>query len=183
MNPKRTVLTLALVAATAASFAQGRITIGNDAQHLITYIGVPISQATGWNNFTMQLWGGASAGSMTLQTAFVGAAIGNPAFDDGRMNNTLFKLEGIPGGATAYLQLRLLDDYPWGDILAAQSPVFTVTAGSFAYNPIVLGPPGGSSTWAAGNINITPIPEPNSAVLTIFGLAALFRRPRLGYSV
>lgn len=105
---KKILITLALVATTAASFAQGKITIGNDANHLIVDAGgAPITQATGWNNLTFQLWGGTSAGSLALQTSFVGAAIGNPAFSDGRINNTLFTLPTLSGTVT--LQLRFLD--------------------------------------------------------------------------
>lgn len=181
MNMKKILITLALVATTVTSLAQGKITIGNDATHLIAWLatGTPISQATGWNNLTMQLWGGPYAGSMALQTTFVGAAIGNPAFDDGRINNTMFTLIGVPGGTTAYLQLRFLD-ITWGNVVTGQSPVFTVTAGSFAPNPIVLGPPGGTSTWAAGNVYVGPMPEPTSVALTGLGAACLlmFRRRR-----
>jgi hypothetical protein len=173
---KKILITLALVATTAVSFAQGKITIGNDATHLIVdNLGAPINQATGWNSFTMQLWGGTSAGSLALQTSFVGAAIGNIAFNDGRIANTSFNLVGIAGGATATLQLRFLDTATLG--LAGQTPVFTVTAGSFAPNSIVLGPPGGTSTWAAGN-TVVVVPEPTSMVLAGLGAASLlmFRR-------
>jgi len=177
---KKILITLALVATTAASFAQGKITIGNDGTHLFTdsVSGSPIGQATGWNTLTMQLWGGTSAGSMTLQTSIVGAAIGNIAFADGRINNTTFNLVGVAGGAVATLQLRFLDTTSL--VLAGQTTVFTVTAGSFAPNSIVLGPPGGTSTWAPGStaLQIGAVPEPSSMVLAGLGAASLlmFRR-------
>lgn len=176
---KKILITLALVATTAASFAQGKITIGNDGTHLITdSTGALVNQATGWNNYTMQLWGGTSAGSLALQTSFVGAAIGNPTFADGRINNTAFALVGVAGGAVATLQLRFLDTATLGNAFFGQTPVFTVTAGSFAPNSIVLGPPGGTSTWAAGNTQIAVVPEPTSMVLAGLGAASLlmFRR-------
>jgi len=175
---KKLLITLALAATTAASFAQGKITIGNDATHLITDAsGTPITQA-GWSPYTMQLWGGTSAGSLTLQTSFVGAAIGNPAFNDGRINTSSFNLVGVAGGAVASLQLRFMDTATSGNVLFGQTAVFTVTAGSFAPNSIVLGPPGGTSTWAAGNVQINPVPEPTSMVLAGLGAASLlmFRR-------
>ncbi len=175
---KTPLIVLALVLTTAASFAQGKITIGNDSAHLIVWGGRPISQATGWNNLTMQLWGGTTAGSLVLQTTFVGTAIGNPAFDDGRINNTLFALMGVPGGATAFLQLRFLFDYGWDILLAGQSPVFTVTAGTFAPNLIVLGPPGGTSTWAPGNVHVGPIPEPRRALAGLAAVSVLIIRRR-----
>ena len=175
---KKILITLALVATTAASFAQGKITIGNDGTHLITDGVNPIAQAGGWDNLTMQLWGGTSAGSMTLQTSFVGAAIGNAAFADGRINNSTFNLVGVAGGAVATLQLRFMDTATMGGGLFGQTDTFTVTAGSFAPNSIVLGPPGGTSTWAAGNVAVVPVPEPTSMVLAGLGAVSLlmFRR-------
>jgi hypothetical protein len=174
---KKILITLALVATTAASFAQGKITIGNDGTHLITDGTAPISQAGGWNNLTMQLWGGTAAGSLSLQTSFVGAAIGNPAFADGRIANTSFTLTGVPAGP-AFLQLRFMDTATMGTALSGQTDVFSVTAGSFAPNSIVLGPPGGTSTWQAGNVAVTAVPEPTSMVLAGLGAASLllFRR-------
>lgn len=175
---KKLLITLALVATTAASFAQGKITIGNDASHLITDAsGTPINQATGWNPYTMQLWAGLNAGSLSVQTSFVGAAIGNSGFADGRINNTSFTLVGI-GAVSTFFQLRFIDTATSGGAFQGLSPVFTATAGSFAPNSIVLGPPGGTSTWAAGTVQINPVPEPTSMVLAGLGAASLlmFRR-------
>ncbi len=168
----RTILTLlALLVATSASFAQGKITIGNDANHLCydVYAGALVSQATGWNSLTMQLWAGTNSSSMTLQTSFVGAAIGNPAFDDGRINNSLFILNGIAGGQLATLQLRFLRTSDFMRIGATD--FFTVVPGSFAYNSIVLPIPPGYSTWAPGSVNI--LPEPSSFSLVALGAASL----------
>lgn len=176
---KTILIVLPLVVVSVASFAQGKITIGNDANHLVVdRFEVPISQAGGWDIYTMQLWGGTSVGSMTLQTSFVGAAIGNPAFNDGRVANTPMTLVGIPGGAVATLQLRF---FRTSDILPiGVTPIFTVTAGSFAPFSIVLGPPGGTSTWAAGNVRLDPLPEPSSFSLAAVGAICLlkFRRRR-----
>lgn len=166
--------TLALVVATVASFAQGKIVIGNDNNRLIFDFdngGRPISQATGWNNLTMQLWGGTSYGSMTLQTSFLGAAIGNPGFPDGRINNTHFILNGVAGGQVATLQLRFLrgSDFTF----SGATPIFTVTAGTFAYNSIVLSGAPGYSTWGAGPTLVGFWPEPSSLSLAALGAVSL----------
>ena len=173
--------TLALAAASFASFAQGKITIGNDPNRLIVdllYTGLPISQASGWNNLTMQLWGGTNYSSMILQTSFVGAAIGNPFFPDGRINNTTFILNGVAGGQVATLQLRFLrtSDFTF----SGATPIFTVTAGTFAYNSIVRSGAPSYSTWPAGHIMVPNWPEPNSFSLAVLGAASLlvFHRRR-----
>ncbi len=171
MSMNKIRITLALLATIITSFTQGKIAIGNDATHLIVDQRVPIPQTGGWDNLTMQLWGGLSAGSMTLQTSFVGAAIGNPGFDDGRINNTLFALSGIPGGQVAFLQLRFFDTAFAGAMQYGQTPVFNVQTGSFLPISIVLAPPGGNSTWSPGYVKIAVIPEPKS--LALAGLAAV----------
>ena len=174
--------TLALVAASFASFAQGKITIVNDPNRLFVDIntgGQPISQATGWNNLTMQLWGGTNYSSMILQTSFVGAAIGNPFFPDGRINNTTFILNGVAGGQVATLQLHFLrtSDFTF----SGATPIFTVTAGTFAYNSIVLSGGPSYSTWPAGHIMVPNWPEPSSVSLAVLGAVSLllFQRHKL----
>lgn len=176
---KKTLITLALVATTLASFGQGKITIGNDSLHLITDGTNPLAVAGGFSGLTMELWAGTAAGSLTLRTSFVGNAINSLAVDPGRINNTSYTLTGIAGGTTAYIQL-LFTGTIGGLAATGSTPVFSVTAGSFAPNSIVLGPPGGSSTWAAGNVAVTTgvVPEPSSMVLAGLGAASLllFRR-------
>lgn len=180
---KKILITLALVATTAASFAQGKILLGNDALHLITVGGTPVPQVGGWTGLTMQLMGGTSAGSMTLQTTIVGDAIGNATFNDGRINSSSLTLTGVGTTVSASLQL-LFFPTSFGSYNAAAavgaggaSPVFTVTTGSFAYNSIVLHGAPGNSTWADAPLAVV-IPEPTSMVLAGLGAASLllFRR-------
>src|SRR5262245_40769786 len=102
---KKRLLLFALLLTSASAFAQGKITLGNDSLHLIVVMGAnPIAQGH-FTTLTMQLMGGTSAGSMTLQTTIVGDAIGNAAFPAGRINNNNLTLTGIGTGASAYLQL------------------------------------------------------------------------------
>lgn len=183
---KKTLLTLALVASTVAAFAQGKITLGNDSLHLITAGGAPVP-LNGFSGLTLQLMGGTSAGSMTLQTTLVGNAINNLAVDPGRINNTTFTMVGVGTGVSAFLQLLVwdtaagsyanasADPLTWK---AGSSPVFTVTTGSFAFNSIVLHGAPGLSTWADAPLSITPVPEPTSVALAGLGAASLllFRR-------
>jgi hypothetical protein len=143
---RRFALTLAIISTCLGAVAQGKIILGNDSLHLIYGNDGPVPQVGFWTVLNLQLWGGTSAASMTLQTTIVGDAIGNVAFADGRINNRNITLVGVPTSATAYLQLRFL----LADSLSVVggSPIFTVTAGSFAPNPIVLHGPPGNSTWA-----------------------------------
>jgi hypothetical protein len=169
----RFAIAVAAVLLCMGAAAQGKISIRNDANRLIVdWGGTPIPQAGGWDDLTMQLWGGTTFGSLTLQTSFVGAAIGNPAFADGFIAATDFQLVGVPPG-TAFLQLRFFDTATSGRLRIGSTDEFSVTAGSFAYNSIV----GSTSTWAARNVYII-LPEPSSMALTALGVACLlmFRR-------
>ena len=174
---KKILITLALVATTAASFAQGKILFGNDSLHLITLNGTPVAQGS-FTPFTLQLLGGTSAGSMTLQTTIVGDAIGNATFNAGRIDSKSFTMIGVGTATTAFLQLNFLDTATAA--IVGQSPVFSVTTGSFAYNSIVLHGAPGNSTWADAPVALSTVvvPEPTSMVLAGLGAISLlvFRR-------
>jgi len=184
---KKILITLALVATTAvSSFAQGKITLGNDSLHLLTDGSAPLP-LNGFSALTLQLMGGTSAGSMTLQTTLTGSAINSLAVDPGRINNTTFTMIGVGTGVQAFLQL-LIWDTAAGSFANASAPasgfrygstsVFTVTTGSFAFNSIVLHGAPGNSTWADGPVVVNPVPEPSSMALAGLGAASLliFRR-------
>jgi len=184
---KKTLLALALVATTVASFAQGKIILGNDSLHLFTDGSAPIAQVGGWSSLSLALMGGTSAGSMTLQTTLVGDLIGNTGLPDGRIGNRNWAVTGVGLGATAWLQLVFYSTAA-GDATTAlnsptlyryaASPVFSVVTGSFANNSIVLHSAPGSSTWADGALVIPQVPEPTSMALAGLGAASLliFRR-------
>ena len=183
------------VIATANAFAQGKITLGNDPLHLIghsDFFGfAPIPQGQ-WGNLTMQLMGGSTAGSMTLQTTIVGNAIGNSVFDAGRLNNATFTLTGVAASSTAFLQLLFFNTAAGSYSNAVNnpsaytcgaSPVFTATTGSFAYNSIVLHGSPGFSTWPDAPVVIPAIPEPSTGALLAIGAAVLWRHVRWRHRV
>jgi len=180
---KKILITLALVATTAASFAQGKIIIGNDSLHPVMVNGLPIPQAGGWTDVTFQLMGGPSSGSMVLQTTIVGDAIGSALLNDGRMANRNFNMVGVGLGAQATLQLLFFPTAAGSYAAAAASglggatQMFTVTTGSFANNSIVLHGAPGNSTWVDGPVPVV-VPEPTTMVLAGLGAASLlmFRR-------
>jgi hypothetical protein len=177
---KKLLLTLALAAVSAASFAQGKITIGNDSLHLLVNegTGTPLTQAA-IAGMSLQLFAGTSAGSMTLQTTIVG--IGNAGFSDGRINNVTFTLVGIAASTQTFMQLYFYDTASGSYANAVNkgsTAVFTMTSGSFAPNSIVLHSAPGLSTWVDGPIQVTAVPEPASMALAGLGAASLliFRR-------
>jgi len=184
---KTTVLALALVLGSSlATFGQGKITLGNDSLHLIVDdFGVPMPQAGGWDDLTMQLMGGPAAFSMTLQTTLVGAAMGNPVLADGRLASYNVVLSGVGPGLTGYLQLLFFSTAAGsyenalnGAGRHGASPIFTVTTGSFAYNSIVSHTAPGNSTWSDNPLYIFTIPEPSVGALGIVATSLLLIRRR-----
>ena len=184
---KAGILVIIQLLVSVSAFAQGKITLGNDSLHLIYATWVlptptepdvyPVPQNGGWMNLTMQLYAGTSAGSMTLQTTIVGDAIGDPARPDGRIANRSVTLSGIGTSTSAYLQIVFFSTAAGSYSNAVsglwahtETPVFTVTTGSFAYNSIVLHGAPGFSTWPD-----TPVPEPSVAGLAGVGILLMFR--------
>jgi hypothetical protein len=201
---KKTLLTLALVGLTAASsFGQGKILFGNDSLHLYTIEGIngdpsgpiPVSPLPSGLSLVAALYAGTSAGSMTLQTSFV--LSGSDWLSAGRQANKNVILTGVPGGAAASFQIVLVDSAAvrpntvagaaandaafralfTGNTYFGTSGLFTAVPGSsLAYPNIATA--ASSSTWAAGPVSVTPVPEPSSMVLAGLGAASLllFRR-------
>lgn len=195
---KKTLITLALVAVSAAAFAQGKVAFGNDATHLYN-IGtpaagdvsgaIPVSPLASGQTLTAVLYAGTSAGSLSLQTSYALSAAN--WLTDGRMVTKSVILTGIPGGAVANFQIFITDlgaTLP-GTIVGGgvagfsgmtyfgTSGLFTATpGGSLSYPGLVSGGPAGS-TWA-GPIGVNAVPEPSSMVLAGLGAASLlmFRR-------
>ena len=208
---KKTLVTLALALASIASFAQGKLTLGNDANHLVRYnvdvgsnspafaprAGLPVGQILGTNDgfssLTLQLLGGTSAGSLTLRTTLVGAAMGNAIFADGRIANLALgsvAMALLPGGSPAFFQIVFFSTAA-GNFGAAQtdvnnswysgsSPVFSVVPGATLPSSMVSAVAPSFSTWAAAPVVLSanPVPEPTSMALAGIGAAAMviFRR-------
>lgn len=198
---KKTLAILATCAVAVGAFAQGKVTFGNDANHLLTVIndGPRLSQANkasalaglaapqiGTANNVMgllkaELWAGTSAGSLTLQSTLNPAGLAGLA--DGRLANATVTLTGIAGGATGFYQI-LIYEATAANYAAAQggqglwyatTPVFSGAAGGFAPTPLTS-----FASWTQGPItlNANPVPEPSTFVLAGLGIASLllFRR-------
>jgi len=198
---KKTLLTLALVAVTAAtSFGQGKILFGNDSLHLYTLQGVggdpsgpiPVSPLPSGLSLVAVLYGGPSGGSLALQTALT--LTGADWLTDGRQANKNVILTGVAGGSAQSFLIVLTDSgavrpstlpasgspinpFP-GATYFGSSGYFTAIPGtSLSYPGIATA--AASSTWAAGPVVAAPtIPEPTSMALAGLGAASLllFRR-------
>lgn len=200
---KKTLLTLALVAASVAAFAQGKIQFGNDSNHYFV-IGValagdagggiadtagntasgavgaiPISPLPSGKTLLAALYAGAN---LTLQTSI--PLLGTDWLQAGRMANKNILLTGVAGGTAQNFQIVVADiigQTPARDAAAAYygtSGVFTAIPGTSLAYPTML--PGGpsASTWAPANLVINAIPEPASFALAGLGAALLIFRRR-----
>lgn len=195
---KKTLAILATCAIAVGAFAQGKVTFGNDANHLIVVSGNLAN--TGKNaalaglaapqigtasdvmsSLTAQLWAGTSAGTLSLQSTLNPAGLAGLA--DGRLANATVVLSGIAGGATGFYQILIFETAAGNYAGAstgqgrwfASTPVFSGAAGGFAPTPLTS-----MASWTAGPITLAanPIPEPSTFVLAGLGIASLllFRR-------
>lgn len=184
---KKLILALLVAATSLASFAQGKIRMENDSNHLLYYsigygyfspafAGQLVSNTGPGASLFVDLYGGPTAGSMTLQTTVP------MSFTPGRFGPATFISPNLPGGVVAFMQIRIREPSffdPWG-----QSGIFTFTPSStIAFNSIVNAGGTALSTWTAGSysdlnsdvvrIAILPVPEPSAIALTGLGISAL----------
>lgn len=199
---KKTLLTLALVGATAAAFAQGRVAMvldGGSAMFLPATVftgdeawagqAIPTSGPLPSGAVIMVgLYGGTSSTSMTLQYAEALNPAGGTGQPPGVIPAHNVTLTGIPGATAAeYFQLRAWSggyaSYEaastaiagGAQAYAGENNLFTMTPGTFIYNAITTQ---GGTTWAAvGNesntaFNMTAYNVPEPATFALFGLGA-----------
>lgn len=193
---KKTLLTLTFVAASVAAFAQGKISMLNDAAHAVTWgnasvlkssdaalAGTAVSASTqSGSSLIVELWGGTSAGTMSLQaTQPISAA-------DGLFGPFNFISANLPGAVVATMQIQIREtgfatagEAQSGGGYFGFSPIFTFKPSStIAYNSIINSGGTALSTWAPGQVvvGIAPVPEPTTFALAGLGSAALliFRR-------
>jgi len=193
---KRILVTSLLAVACVSAMAQGKVTFGNNADHLVVFTsdaasltaaykamaGLPVPQAN-MGSFTAELYGGATSSALALQKSVVA---GSAAMDAGRLANTTVTLTGVAAGTAAYFQVKLYETAAGsyaaasvsGDYLSGASSVFTTVPGSMLYNSIVSSAAPALSTWAAETIKLASVPEPSTMALAGLGAAALliFRR-------
>jgi len=199
---KKTLLTLALVATTVASFAQGKVGFANDSTRVFTMgnagqiagadaafagQGIPTAGLPS-GGLSALLYAGTSAGSLTLQTAIPLTGTSIPTA--GRMSTKNVILTGIPAGAGQSFQIIIASTSAtavptivggaganaFADTLYfGTSGLFTFTSGGSVTYPLIYAAP---STWASGPVVITAVPEPSSMALAGIGAASLliFRR-------
>lgn len=198
---KKTLLTLALVAISVGAFAQGKINMVNDATRLVYFTSTLAADAALLNQkapavlpsgsvLTIDLYGGATAGSLVLQrSTTINAAI------PGGFGPSTYT-SALPGGVDAFFQIFVHDATQPTEAAAAaaglysgHSAVFTMRpSGSIAFNAINNTGGTALSTWqpgtfalAGGEFGAIPIgivPEPSSMALAGLGAASLllFRR-------
>jgi len=196
---KKLILTLLVATTSFAAFAQGKIRMENDSGHLLYYstfgwgqigslAGQLVSNTGPGANILVDLYGGSTAGSMTLQTTVPMSAT------PGRFGPATFTSPNLPGGVTAFMQIKIRENsFPTFELaqsaggLCGKSTVFTFSPSStIAFNSIVNTGGTALSTWTAGsysdldsdviNIAILPIPEPSALALTGLGISALLLR-------
>jgi hypothetical protein len=178
---KKTLLTLALTVATVAAFAQGKISLLNDATRSVTWLadGTAVQNTGQGATLLIDLYGGADAASMVLQTTTVISAA------PGLFGPYNFISPNLAGGVTATMQIQIRQTgfataalAQAGGGLYAFGPIFTFRPSStIAYNSIINAGGTALSTWAPGNI-VVGVPEPSSMALAGIGAASLllFRR-------
>ena len=188
---KKVLLTLALTAVCAASFAQGKVNMNNDATRAITFgssiklgdvAGTLAAQVNGSGaSLLVDLFGGTTAGTMTLQqTTTMGPVAGI-------FGPRTFTAVGVAGGVDTFWQVKVreasfatAEASATGGGYSGFSPVFTFRASTtIAFNAINNTGGTALSTWAAAPVLITAnVPEPTSMALAGIGAAAMviFRR-------
>lgn len=201
---KKTLLTIALVCASVAVFAQGKVKLQNDSGSLYTF---GSRMLPGDGSFAGQptpisgplpsgvvldvgLYGGATPGVMTLQTEVhlnpAGGNAASPGTGQPAFTQVVTSYPGYAAGSAAYFQVFVWDNKYSTPQLAelagsyeGNDNVFSMTPGTSISYPGINN--GGGTTWAAvGDENplIVNVPEPTTFALAGLGAAAMliFRR-------
>lgn len=202
---KKTLLTLALVAVAAASFAQGKVGFVNDSTRSFNFgaageilaadaaqAGQGITTSASAGSFSALLYAGSTAGSLTLQSSV--PLVGTDLISAGRMRTKNVTLNSLPAGQVTQFQIILVNtsalvpttivggigklafnDQSTGMQYFGTSGLFTFTPGGSVTFPVIYG---AGSTWASGPVVVSAVPEPSSMALAGLGAASLliFRR-------
>jgi hypothetical protein len=166
MSMRRFAIMLAIASTCLGALGQGKVTFGNDSNHLFVLNGdpIPVSPLPSGRSLIAALYAGTSAGTMTLQTYYVLDAT-NWGPMPGRMQSRPVILSGVPGAAIAWFNIVVSDvvgllgspcsGRPLGNALYwGSSGNFTATPGaSISYPGLVPGGPSGS-TWTPGPLEV-----------------------------
>jgi hypothetical protein len=205
---KKLILTSAMVVASMAAFAQGKINLINDSASLVmlsqsnqvsaadaSLRGQPIGNSTPLPSgvtLTAGIWGGASVSSLFFYSATaLNSSTAGSAGVIGPMHVLLSSpvINGIANGtpigaSTPWFDVRVWDaSYATYD-LALQAGAYTGAGAPFQMNPgssiaYVNTSPGVNSTWSEGAIFVSQVPEPASfAFAGLAGAAMLIFRRR-----
>src|ERR1035437_126528 len=114
---------------------------------LYTGSGSTVASLAGAPSFTVGLWGGPTAGSMTLQAT---TTLGDVSLA-GQLNPVNVTFAGLPAGTAAFFQIQVYDSratsamnawitpnpaFPFSGLYAGESPVFSATPQASVYSPI-----------------------------------------------
>lgn len=196
---KKTILTLACVAASVAAFAQGKITVATDVNtSLVTFTtdttrmlandvalaghAVPVILGAGQKPLVFGLYAGTSSTSLSLETAIAINTAAGTGQQDGSITPTHFTL---PWTGLTYMEVKVWDSaYATYEAQAASGvrdylgtgSLFSMTPGTSIAYPNIYN--GGGTTWSPAPIIIAAAPEPSTFALAGLGAAALmiFRR-------
>jgi len=163
----------------------------NDATRAVTWgtalkagdnalVGQAVANTGPGLTLAVDLYGGLTAGSMTLQTTTVISAAA------GLFGPQNFISPNVAGGTTGSFQIKIRENTYTSAELAQSgggyygfSPIFTFKPSStIAFNSIINAGGTALSTWAAGPVTVQVAPEPTSMALAGIGAAAMviFRR-------
>jgi hypothetical protein len=193
---KRTVLTIALAAASAAALAQGKVQVQNDSGSLYTlsaiyflpadapYAGQPIPVTGPLPSgivLELGLYGGATAGALTLQGEELLNPVGGTSAPSGQgpAFHVVTSFPGYVPGVADYFRLSI-----WNSAYA--NPQLAELAGSAytTFNNVFMMTPGtgiaypginngGGTTWTAVGdetpLIIVAMPEPSALALVALG--------------
>ena len=203
---KKTLLTIALVAVSAAAFAQGRITAqnGNSLVALTTDTTKLATQDVGLAGQNVPTTGALPSGKSLMFGIYAGTASTSLSFVSAiPLNPVGGGASGVPGqiapthvllpfagGILAYLQVKIWEStypsYEAPGALAGYSTagsIFSMTPGTFAYPGIDVG---GGTTYQNVPYSVHVLsPEPSTLALIGLGAATLLifgRRKMNGYS-
>ena len=166
----RFALTLAIASSCVTALAQGKINMGNNSTHLL-YFGtsiraadaafanqpIPTTALPSGVTLLVDLYGGANAGSMTLQQT---TTVSTSA--PGQFGPRSFTSPNLPGGVSGTFQIKVRESaFATAELAQAgggywgYSQIFTMTPSStIAFNSIVNAGGTALSTWSNGLFNL-----------------------------